>query len=343
MSDEKLIDLYLEHKELGEGRSEKTITAYRGHLKNLVAHLAQEGLTLLTAPAGVLERYCGYWLHRRGMRPITRRVPVSAIRGFYAWLHRHGLVAANPARDLPTPHSGKSLPRPMPLDCAERLLMQPGLDGLRNVRDTAILSLLISSGCRVSGVVGLNEEDLLWTRSRTGVERLTLRVCEKGKRERLVPVPLETGLLVRAYLGHPDLARIERRTATGRRVLFVSLRNRRCSEADYHGERRRLSADAIHHLIGQRGGQCGIPREYLHPHALRHLYGTELAEEEVDLIQRQALLGHALPQTTAIYSHLSQRKLRKTVDRANPLAKMGTTPARALALRLMRELSPTNV
>lgn len=67
-----------------------------------------------------------------------------------------------------------------------------------------------------------------------------------------------------------------------------------------------------------------MPNRVLHPHAFRHLFATELAEEDVDLLIRQALLGHADPASTSLYTQLAIRKLFDTVDRANPLGKIRT-------------------
>ncbi len=329
-----LVDQWLDWLRHNLGRSAGTADSYRGHVLRLADWLESSGKNLLAAKPAELEEYAGRYLHQSGVRPISRRVPVAAIRGFYDWLYVHRLVAENPARSLPAPKAGRPMPKTMPLDCAEKLLMQPGLETFIACRDTAMLAVLIATGCRVSGLVALNEEDLIWAQSETGTERLIIRFTEKGKKERLVPVWFEAALLVRAYLGHPDLDRIDRTLPNGRHVFFINVRNRLVPAHEHYGEMRRLDRGSIRKMILRYGAKAGINRELLHPHAIRHLYGTELAESDVDLAQRQALLGHSKPETTAIYSHLAMRKLIETVDKSNPLGKMRSTPARALASRL---------
>ena len=125
-----------------------------------------------------------------------------------------------------------------------------------------------------------------------------------------------------------------KRSVQGDQVLFVSTRNRTVPPHEYHGERRRLRRQAVVAMVKRHGK--GIPEEQLHPHALRHLYGTELREDDVDLITRQRLMGHADPKTTAIYDHLAMRKVTRDVDRANPLAKI-RTPASDLLKQLKGE------
>lgn len=332
-----LVNRWIDMKQHNQGCSKYTVYVYRLHLVRLKAYLeAHAGQTLLTATPEAIESYTGRYLHEQKVRPISRTVPVAAIRGFYAWAVQKKVLDDSPAQALPSPHAGRRLPRAMSLAHAEKLLMQPGLETFIACRDTAMLAVLIGSGCRVSGLCHLTEEDLFWTQSTTGTERLVIRLTEKGKKERLVPVQAEVGLLIRAYLGHPDLALVDRVLPNGKRVLFISTSNHTIPADRYYGIHRQLSPITIQRMIERYGRECGIAREYCRPHALRHLYGTELAEEEVDLLVRQALLGHSQPDTTEVYTHLATRKLATIVDKAAPLAKMKNTPARALWLRLQR-------
>ena len=202
--------------------------------------------------------------------------------------------------------------------------MRPGVESFKGLRDTAMLAVLIGTGCRISGLVALNESSLLWGKNQKGVERLKIRFREKGQKERIVPAPMEVGLLLRAYLGHRFLDTIEPALPNGDRVLFVNTMNPTVKPSEHFGEKRRIRADTFAAILKNYAQGCGIPMASRHPHAYRHLYGTELAESDVDLLIRQALLGHAKPDTTAIYSSLAMQKLFEIVDRANPLGKMRT-------------------
>lgn len=334
----QLVDRWLEVKEHNEGRAEGTIQKYRHYVLSLAAYLAERKMTLLTATAEAIEDFAGRHQHARKVKPNGRRVIVAAIRGFYRWLEQKRVLDENPAACLPTPKIGSPLPRSISLSHAERLLMEPGISTFGGLRDSAILAVLIGTGCRASGARALNESDLIWTHSRAGTERLTIRLREKGKKERLVPVPLECSLLIRAYLGHPAMDEIDRTLPNGDRALFVSQRNRHVPEHNFFGEARRISRTMLFWMMQRHGASAGIPKEFCHPHALRHLYGTELAEHDVDLLVRQALLGHSKPETTEIYSHLAMRKLTDTVDRANPLGKMPRGPTHGLAARLRKAM-----
>ena len=331
LDEQQLIERWLEVMEHNKGRSEVTIKTYRGHLRRLRQYLAVQDLTLLSATPEALEDFAGRYQHEQGVRPISRKVPVTAIRGFYAWLAEKHVLDDNPAACLPTPRVALPLPRTLSLDHAQRLLMTPGIKTFVGLRDTAILAVLIGTGCRASGIRNLNEGDLIWTHTSKGTERLTIRFQEKGKKQRLVPVPLECSLLIRAYLGHPKLDEMDRTVEGGDRVLFAITNNPTVPAHQFFGEKRRMHKDAVRRLIQDYGQQANLPMALCHPHAIRHLYGTELAESEVDLLVRQVLMGHAKPETTEVYTHLAQRKLMQTVDRANPLGKMADGPGHALA------------
>ncbi|MBA1333255.1 recombinase XerD, partial [Candidatus Endoriftia persephone str. Guaymas] len=168
-----------------------------------------------------------------------------------------------------------------------------------------------------------------------GMERLIIRVMEKGDHQRFVPAPHETRLLIRAYLGHEELARIDRMLPDGDQVLFVSTKDMKTPPHEYYGEARRISTRSVGEMVVKYGDQAGIPRDQCHPHALRHLYGTELTEDDVQLLKIQALMGHKDPKTTKDYVHVALRTLAKAVDQANPLSKM-ELPVTKLARHLSK-------
>jgi len=328
----ELIEKFLTWKEHSQGCSEATVSKYRGYLERLDRFLLESEQTLLTASRETLEEFCGIHMHREGLSPRARRPLISAVRGFYAWLFRERLLIEDKGAHLEYPKAGRRLPRGMTLQDAEKLLMAPDLDTFIGLRDAAIMTTLLGCGMRVSGLVRLNEGDLLFIDD-GGRERLILRVKEKGGNERLIPAPDEVRIMLRAYLGHNEMDRIDRFLDDGDRVLFVSTKNMGVTPDKYHGEARRISPRSVNEMIEKYGERIGIPRDRLFPHAMRHLYGTELAEEGIDVLQIQALLGHRDPKTSQVYVHLATRTLARTVDKANPLRKL-RTPVTELARRL---------
>lgn len=329
MSDEDLIERYCTWKRHNAGAAASTVDHYGAHLRRLRKH-AGKSLTKLTPDE--LEAYTGPELHKQGLNANGRRNVVAAIRGFYRYLLHHQVVRENPAAELHYPRAGRSLPEPIPAEHAEALMWAPDLETFIGVRDSAIMATLIGCGLRVGGLVAMNEEDLLFVREKDKREELVIRIREKGSHERFVPAPDVTRLMLRAYLGHRDLDAIDRRLEDGQRVLFVSVGNRLVADHEYRGAKRRLTEWSIRDILQRYAKRAGVPEKYAHPHAFRHLFGQELAEADVDVLIRQQLLGHKDPKSTAVYSHIAFRKLRKAIEQSSPFQRI-RTPVTDLAER----------
>ncbi|MBR8137206.1 tyrosine-type recombinase/integrase [Burkholderia cenocepacia] len=320
---------FLQHS---RGRSARTVRAYTDAIDKLAQFLG--GQDFRTVTVDELTTFTGIWLHKQGLVGISRRPIIAAVRGFYAWLTKQRVIAVNPALEVNYPKTGLKLPRLMALSNAERLLWAPDFHTFIGVRDAAMLALMMGCGLRVHDVVSLNTSQLL-TIDYNGEQRMAVRPRSKGNRERTVPVPREAELTVRLYLEHEGLEAVDRRLENGDDVLFISVGNKNVMPHEYRGENRRLNVRSVQRMVERYGRQVGIPEEELHPHALRHLFGAELAEDDVDLLMRQSLMGHADAKTTRIYSHLAMRKHVAELDRAGPMAKM-RTPAGELLARLRR-------
>lgn len=317
-----LIEGFLGFKQHNAGRSARTVQVYRLALSRLVEYFSDRNALLATHDE--LAVFTGIWLHKRGLTdPLSRRTHVAAVREFYKWLLDNQHIKGNPALSLPYPKIGRRIPRVMTLKNAAKLMWAPDLSTFEGLRDGAMLSLLVGCGLRASGLVNLNVGNVVENEV-DGKVRLMLKVREKGSKERLMPVPPEADMLLRVYMAHEDLKSIDRSLPDGDQVLFISTMNRSCAITEYHGERRRLSRRAVLEMVKKYGEREGIELDQLHPHAMRHLFGTELVEDDVNMLNTQKLMGHADPKSTEIYTHTAMRKLTREVDRANPLAKINT-------------------
>jgi integrase/recombinase XerC/integrase/recombinase XerD len=331
MNSIEVIESWLGWIQFNKGRSESTVIKYRGYLYSLIEFINEKSLADVSLED--LEFFSGKHLFGKGLSSRSRSAAISAIRNLFAWMFERGIINNNPASKLSHPSIGRRLPRAISLRDAEKLLMAPDLDTFVGVRDAAMLSLLIGCGLRVSGLCSLNQSNLIFTTDHNNAERLIIRVTEKGSKERLIPAPVECLFLIRAYLGHANLDFVDRTLPNGDQVLFISIRNRRVPEYDFIGEKRRFATRSVNDMLAKYAEQTGVSVEFAHPHALRHLYGAELMESDVNILSAKALMGHERADTTEIYSHLAMRKLTKDVDRANPLKKI-TTPVTELISHL---------
>lgn len=313
---------FIEYKRVARNRSDRTAEVYALALRRLGEFLGDQ--SHLDASDEQLVLFCGKWLYDRGLRdPLSRKTHVSAVKEFYKWLHHRRLISSNPGLAVEHAKVGRRLPRVMTMAHAEQLLWAPDYSRFEGVRNSAILALLMGCGLRVSGLVSLNESNLITT-AIDGRGRLLLRTVEKGDKERQIPIPYQADVLLRVYLDHPELAAVDRTLPDGDKVLFVSTRNRSVPAHEYRGEARRLRRKGVLRMIQTYAAQVGIPPQFAHPHALRHMFGTELAEDDVSTTTAARLLGHDDTKNTAIYQHLATRKLTRVVDKSNPLAKMNT-------------------
>jgi integrase/recombinase XerC len=251
----------------------------------------------------VLRRYLAY-LTTRGMARPTIARKAAALRAFFGWLRRKGLVASDPTRNLRTPKGDRRLPR-VPKAAEVAVLLDEaeaaapageGVEAAVALRDAAILEVLYGAGLRISELCGLGPSDVDF---RGGL------VTVLGKRSKIRRVPLAEVAIaaIRAYL---DTGReILTTPASPPDALFLNRRGRRLTPRD---ARRILER----RLLGD--GRA------ISPHSLRHAYATHLLEGGADLRAVQELLGHADVATTQLYTHLTKDRLRAVYNATHPRA-----------------------
>jgi site-specific recombinase XerD len=248
-----------------------------------------------------------------GYAPATVNRRMAAVSGLFNFRAMRDPVLANPvprgaaARrtskgersgmlgHLARPRSRSQLrvrePRRLPRGL-ERKEVQALLASFRTDRDRAIAGLMLFSGLRSAEVLGLKVEDI-------DIGRGWARVVGKGDKERRVPIDPDVSSLVQAYL-------LAERPETAERALFVVAKGpHRGKPLTYEGMRR------VFRYHRERSGVMAG-----HPHALRHSFGTALAEAGVDLAVMQALMGHDHVDSAAAYIHLSPQHVRRAYDEA---------------------------
>ena len=296
MSTAPTVDDYL--AELAEQRrqSAHTVSNYRRDLARLLALAGQVRLRDLQVHQ--IRRFVAQ-LHAEGLSGRSLGRMLSAWRGFFTWLGRRNLVAANPCEGVRPPKSPKRLPKALSVDEAAALLAPESADDpLLTARDAAIFELLYSSGLRLAELAAL-EIDALEGILVDG----EVRVLGKRSKARIVPVgarareALAAWWAVREQLAAPD-----------ERALFVSRRGIR------------LSHRSIQARLGRHALQAGLPR-HVHPHMLRHSFASHVLQSSGDLRAVQEMLGHASIASTQVYTHLDFQHLAKTYDASHPRAK----------------------
>ena len=249
----------------------------------------------------------------QGYAPATINRRMAAISGLYAFRMMRDPNATNPvpkgpaakrttkgersgllghlARPKPRSRLRVREPRRLPRGL-ERAETQALLGSLRTDRDRAIAGLMLLSGLRSAEVLGLDVADI-------DIGRGWIRVIGKGDKERRVPVDPDVAGVIQAYL-------LAERPETTCSALFVVLKG------PHRGGR--MTAPGLRRVFRYHREQAGVPAG--HPHALRHSFGTALAEAGVDLPVIQALMGHDHVDSSAAYIHLAPAHVRAAYDAA---------------------------
>lgn len=291
---------FLDYLTFERNVSPNTVSAYRDDLESFVSFLCNDYLTLgrdLLDLGRVdhlaVRAYLAHMARRRLSRSSSAR-HLSALRTFFRFLVREGVVAANPARAVATPKREKPLPGVMqPADVA-LLLEQPDASEPLGARDAAWLELLYASGLRISELVGIDLDDLE-LRSRL------VKVHGKGSKERIVPFGSKAEAALRAWLAvRGEVARDPDEPA-----VFLNHRGQRITTRSVRRHFDRYVRNAA---------LCAG----LSPHTLRHSFATHLLNAGADLRSIQELLGHASLSTTQKYTHLNDWQLIEVYRKAHP-------------------------
>ena len=272
-----------------------TVAAYRHELAALARWCEREGLEQWRALDHQHVRRFAASSHAQGLqgRSIQRRL--SALRTFFGFLQREGVLGHNPGLDVPAPKAKRRLPATLDVDQMARLLAFKPTNALE-VRDLALMELFYSAGLRLAELTALRLADLR-------PEQGEARIVGKGRRERIAPVGSHAVRALRAWLAlRPQLAR------------------RDCDAVFVSRTGRRLSPRAVQLRVAARARAQGLP-QHVHPHLFRHSFATHLLESSRDLRGVQELLGHANISTTQVYTHLDFQHLARTYDQAHPRAK----------------------
>lgn len=239
------------------------------------------------------------WLDQKGGKPSSLARKLAAVRSFYRYLSRRGMVSSNPVDGMRTPKQPKLLPRVLTKDDADALMTFPAGQTVWSLRDRALLETLYSTGARVSELVALDIGDV---REPEGLVRLQ----GKGRKERIVPIGEMALDAIRRYRVTLPL----QSSGVPSRALFCNQRGGR------------LTTRSVARIVTRYSSR--LAGGAVSPHTLRHSFATHLLDEGADLRSIQEMLGHASLSTTQRYTHVATDQLLAVYDRAHPRAGRAT-------------------
>ena len=294
----KGIQKFLEYMRAERNASAHTLRAYRNELQRFAEYLGPD-IRWKEVDHVFIRGFLGE-LHSQGLSKVSVARALASIRSLYKWLAREGMVQQNPAKLVATPKLPKKLPRVPTMEEMNGLLNSELPENASfPERDRAVFELLYGCGLRNSELVGIELADI---DEANGV----ILVRGKGKKQRYVPLEGAAAEALQAY--RPERQKLLNITRKSTRRLFINLRG---------GP---LTTRSVGRIVKQIAVAKGLPPD-IHPHTLRHAFGTHMLTEGADLRAIQELLGHERLSTTQKYTQLSITHVMEVYDRTHPRAK----------------------
>jgi integrase/recombinase XerC len=275
----KYIFDFLRYLKTEKNVSPNTERSYLSDLEQLFDFLGETDLSVVDHQ--ILRQFLAHLMKLKARKSSIAR-KLSAIRSFFKYLNREGVLTKDPARLVATPRQEKRLPALLTVDDAQRLMEAAKGDDDSGFRDRAVLETLYSTGVRAGELIGINHEDI-------------------NRHDRLVPVGKRALEALEAYS-----ARKPGRASSP--AVFTNASGKR------------LTARTVQRILGNYRKKLGLPQKAT-PHTLRHSFATHMLESGADLRAIQELLGHVSLSTTQRYTHVNLDSLMETYDKAHPRAR----------------------
>jgi integrase/recombinase XerC len=314
---ETLAEQFLAMLQNERNASAHTVRAYRREVLDFAAYL-RETLGAEAKIAAVehlhIRAYLGL-LYERGLTKASAARALAAIRSWFRWLAKEHKIAQNPAVLVSTPKLPQHLPRVPSMEEVNGLLnSMETSEGAATKNDAAawperdrmIFELLYGCGIRNSELVGIDMPDIQWKND-------AILVKGKGRKQRYVPLGDEAAVAMRAYLP----LREARLRAAGKLALVAD--GPLVTNLQMRGTAR-LTTRSVGRIVKHIALSRGLAAD-VHPHTLRHAFGTHMLEEGADLRAIQEMLGHERLSTTQRYTQLTAGQIQRVYDETHPRAR----------------------
>jgi len=281
-----ILENFLGYLAAEKGLSQNTIVAYRRDLSSF----ASSNNDFSSVGQKEISNYLAH-LHQKELAPSSIHRAMMALKSFFRYLRREGIISSEETLYLDTPKMWQLIPEVLTEEEVKLILGAPSAEDFVGARDRALFEVLYGCGLRVSEGCGLDLFD---------VDDSFVRVKGKGGKERVVPIAASTTKKIDHYLLH-----FREKVPLGSNALFVTRKGRR------------LDRGSVWQRIKLYAKKVGIDKP-ISPHSLRHSYATHLLENGADLRVIQELLGHASVATTDRYTQVSQKHLTEAFARCHP-------------------------
>ena len=294
----ELVTDFLEHLEIEQNRSQKTISNYDHYLRRLVEFTDDCDINKLNSE---MVRQWRLWLNRHKdnqgetLSKTTQNYHLIALRSFLKYLAKRDITALDSAK-IELAKVARPQVTFLDTDEVERLLNAIDTSTVVGLRDRAVVELLFSGGLRVSELVSLD-------RDQVNLDRREFMVRGKGQKDRPIFISDQAADWIGKF--------VETRQDVYK-PLFIHYSGTQDDLDD--GMYTRLTVRSVQRLVKRYAKLAGITKDVT-PHTLRHSFATDLLTNGADLRSVQGLLGHANIATTQIYTHITDPQLRSVHER----------------------------
>ncbi|WP_295298590.1 site-specific tyrosine recombinase XerD [uncultured Brachyspira sp.] len=289
ISDQEILSMYLNYESMEKGLSLNTLESYRRDIVIYLDFLSRNKKTILKATRKDIEKFLSERKDKGSKSRTVARNKVSIVN-LYKFLVMENYISKNPTDNLEVIRLKRVLPESLTTEEVDDLLSVHNEKTDKGLRDKAIFELMYSSGLRVSEICSLKIEDIFF-------DEKYLKICGKGKRERIVPINEKALDILKRYI------------QTSRVVM---VKGKKTSELFLNFRGDKISRVGIWKIVKEAMKKSGIEKN-IYPHTLRHSFATHLIQHGADLRSVQRMLGHSDITTTEIYTHVDSTHLKKQI------------------------------
>lgn len=294
------LDQFLHYISNQRQYSNYTIESYRNDLAQFIEYIENNRsdgqFAVREVDSTAVRNYLGHLL-KLGLQKRSIARKLSAIKSFFRYLHRNGVVEQNPVTVVSAPRKDRVLPTVLSINQARQLMETPPEDTFDGIRDRAILELLYGCGLRLGELLNLSLQNIDFPNE-------LIRVLGKRQKERLMPLGSFAKQALKRYL---EVRKEEIEQFENPEIVFVNKKGKT------------LYPLAVQNMT-KKYMTALSEQEHLSPHVLRHSFATHLLDRGADLLVVKELLGHESLSTTQIYTHMSMDRLKKIYQQAHPRA-----------------------
>ncbi|WP_300365216.1 site-specific tyrosine recombinase XerD [Brachyspira sp.] len=289
VSDQEILSMYLNYEAVEKGLSSNTLESYKRDIVIYLDFLSRNKKSILKATRKDIEKFLSERKEQGSKSRTVARNKVSIVN-LYKFLVMENYISKNPTDNLEVIRLKRVLPESLTTTEVDDLLSVHNEKTDKGLRDKAIFELMYSSGLRVSEICSLKIEDIFF-------EGKYLKICGKGKRERIVPINDRALDILQRYI----------QTS---RVIMV--KGKKTSELFLNFRGDKISRVGIWKIVKEAMKKSKIEKN-IYPHTLRHSFATHLIQHGADLRAVQRMLGHSDITTTEIYTHVDSAHLKKQI------------------------------